>query len=263
MIECQSCSATTENGGRNKGGVRCARAANSQVRLTDNEIALRIVPTMLRWPPPEVAKEVAWDKLREAVDLLRCLVRAADHACTEAETNADFSQEGIRRHRAEIGRQALAELGSFKPFHVAEKWVAENLALLEKKMVDLPQPPAAVADVMLAQEICQHIRRQKSRIDVAMRSMSDPRMLSAILTAPACLSGLSDAELNVVRERARSALHPQQAQMQQQLAKSLDDLRGGVEAARRMVRERCQMDEEELIREPLPSGVAGTKSEAA
>ena len=37
---------------------------------------------------------------------------------------------------------------------------------------------------------------------------------------------------------------PQQAQMQQQLAKSLDDLRGGLDAARRMVRERCQIGED-------------------
>lgn len=115
---------------------------------------------------------------------------------------------------------------------------------LEKKMTDLPQSPTAVADVMLAQEIRQHIRRQKSRIDVAIKSMSDPRMLGAILTAPACLSGLSDNEWNVVRERARAALHPEQAEMQKQLAKALQDLRGGVEAARRMVRERCQMSQD-------------------
>ena len=119
---------------------------------------------------------------------------------------------------------------------------------------------------MLAQEIRAHIRRQKSRIDVAMRSMSDPRMLSAMLTAPACLSGLSDAEKNVVRERARSAPHPQQAQMQQQLAKSLDDLRGGLDAARRLVRERCQIGEDgndqfRPKREVLPD--RATKSAAA
>ena len=33
--------------------------------------------------------------------------------------------------------------------------------------------------------------------------------------------------------------------MQQELAKSRDDLRGGLEAAKRMVRERCQLGEED------------------
>jgi hypothetical protein len=78
--------------------------------------------------------------------------------------------------------------------------------------------------------------------------------------APACLSGLSDTEWNVLRDRARTTLHPEQAQMQQQLAKSLDDLRGGIEAARRMVRERCQMGEDEASNH---KALADAKSAAA
>lgn len=85
-------------------------------------------------------------------------------------------------------------------------------------------------------------------------------MLGAILMAPACLSGLSDNEWNVVRERSRAALHPDQAEMQKQLAKSLNDLRGGVEAAKRMVRERCQMGEGEASNN---EALAGPKSAAA
>jgi hypothetical protein len=92
-------------------------------------------------------------------------------------------------------------------------------------------------------------------------------MPGATLTAPAFLSGLSDAELNVVRERARIALHPEQAQMQQHLGKSLDDLRGGLDAARGMVRERCQMDEDDdgqsrSISEPLPVGARAAATAA-
>jgi hypothetical protein len=129
----------------------------------------------------------------------------------------------------------------------AERAITENIEYLEKKMTDLPQPPSAVADVMLAQEIRHYVRRQKSRIDVALKFVSDPRMLGAILTAPACLSGLSDAEGAVVRERARTALHPEQAEMHKQLAISLNDLRGGVEAAKRTVRERCQLGDEQVL----------------
>jgi hypothetical protein len=47
---------------------------------------------------------------------------------------------------------------------------------------------------------------------------------------------LNDAEWNAVRERARTALRPQQKEVQQQLAKARDDLRGGVEAAKRPLR---------------------------
>ena len=44
-----------------------------------------------------------------------------------------------------------------------------------------------------------------------------------------------------LRESARAALHPEQVQMQQQLTKALEEMRGGVEAARRALIERCGM----------------------
>lgn len=47
-------------------------------------------------------------------------------------------------------------------------------------MIDLPEPPTSVADVALAQEIRQYIRGQKSPIDVAVKFMSNPRILGAI-----------------------------------------------------------------------------------
>jgi hypothetical protein len=53
-------------------------------------------------------------------------------------------------------------------------------------------------------------------------------MLTAVLTSPANLSRLTDAEWNLVRDRARAAPHPQQQEMQQNLRKALDELRGGI-----------------------------------
>ena len=47
-------------------------------RLTDSEIQLRIVPTMLRWPAVEIARSPTWDKLREAVEFLRGMIFALD-----------------------------------------------------------------------------------------------------------------------------------------------------------------------------------------
>jgi hypothetical protein len=87
------------------------------------------------------------------------------------------------------------------------------------------------------------------------------------LNAPAFLSGLSDAEFKVVRERARAALHPEQVQMQQQLTKSLEELRAGVAAAKRMLLERCEVRDDDgrfrSVHEPLPPGtLTGSKAVA-
>lgn len=87
-----------------------------------------------------------------------------------------------------------------------------------------------------------------------------------MLTADAFLSGLSDTEHNVAREKARVALHPTPVEVQAKLKMALDELRTGVEAAKRMVLERCglRLDDDGVargIREPLskaqgPSGKA-------
>jgi hypothetical protein len=101
--------------------------------MTDTEIAMRIVPTRLRWPPAEIAKTIAWDRLREAVDLLHGLVRAVDNNCQQAEQDIDLSLEGIARRREALGHQALSELANFKPFQIAEKAALDNCPLNPKR----------------------------------------------------------------------------------------------------------------------------------
>ncbi len=158
-------------------------------RLSDTEIAVRVVPTVLRWPPAGVARTIAWDRLRDCVDAMRGLARAVDNNCAEGEQDQDLSPEGIRRRRTKVGQQALAELADLKPIKLAEKAVANNLALLEERMVEMPKLPTTFADVMLAQEIRAFARTQKSPIDFVMKSVSDRTVLSAILNAPGYLSG--------------------------------------------------------------------------
>jgi len=235
-------------------------------RLTDIEIAGRIVPTILRWPAG-LAKTIAWDRLRECVDALRGLVFMANASCVEAEQDQDLSPEGIIRRRTQIGQQALAELADFKPLQIAEKAVANNLAFLEQRMVELPTKPTTNSvEFLMEQEIRRYLNEQKSPANFVLKSMSDQRLISAVLTAPPYLSGLSDTQWNMVRERARAALHPEQAEMQEWLNKALAEVREGTAAAKRILLERCEMREDDngqfrSIREPLPGrGLPGAKS---
>jgi hypothetical protein len=167
--------------------------------------------------------------------------------------------KAFSHRRNEIGRKALTELVNFRPFQSAEKWVADNLALLERKMVDIPSPPTVVADVMLATEIRAHVVKQESPVDFVVKSISDPRILGAVLNAPSFLSGLNDAEFNLIRERARQALHPEQTNMEKQLTRALEELREGLAATKHLLLARCEMREDDdgqfrSIREPLPRG---------
>ncbi|MEH2573475.1 hypothetical protein [Bradyrhizobium sp. AZCC 1708] len=227
-------------------------------RVTDTEIAARIVPTSLRWPA-DIAKTIAWDRLRECVDALRGLVSTSNAHCLEAEQDQDLSPEGVIRRRTQLGHQALTELANFKPFQLAEKAVANNLAHLEERMVELPKPTTNAIEFMLEQEIRAYISEQPSRLNFVIKSLADQRVTSAVLNAPPYLSGLTDVEWNVVRERARAALHPAQSEMQEWLKKALAEVQEGIAAAKRMLLERCEMREDgegqfRSIREPIQKG---------
>jgi hypothetical protein len=41
-----------------------------------------------------------------------------------------------------------------------------------------------------------------------LKSIADRTVLSAVLNAPVCLTGLTEIEWNLVRARARETLHP-------------------------------------------------------
>ena len=213
-------------------------------RLSENEIAIRIVPKILRWPTANVAKTIAWDRLRDSVDALRGLARAVDQGCAAVEEDRDLAPGGIRRRRSTIGEKALAELTDMKLVKAAEEAVANDLALLEEKMVEMPKPPTNFADVMLGREIRDFVRSQKSPVDFVMKSVTDRAVLSAVLTAPAYLSGLTGAEWNAVRARAREGLYPEQTKMQQELAKAMEDVRAGVAATKRAILDRCELRED-------------------
>lgn len=228
-------------------------------RLTDIEIKARIVPTSLRWPSVEVAKSRTWDTLREGVDLLRGAMHAVDLNCRSIEDDTELNANGIINRRAEIGAKAYAELRNWAPLAAAETAVTRNLTYLEQKMVDLPVPPIEVSDVAMAQELRAYIKAQERPIDFVMKNMGDRDILGAVLCAKPFLSGLSETEFNIVRERARSAAHPTQAAEQQALTKALADLREGVEAAKRLVLERTELrldpdGQVRPIRSPLPGG---------
>jgi hypothetical protein len=220
--------------------------------LTDLQIQATICPTSLRWPN----SNIAFETLKLAVDELRALARGCDDACRTVEVDGDLTPEGVQRRIAQIGKQALTELAGLKEVQSAEKWVGLNIESLEKRMVDLPAAPASVIDAMQAREIRQHVRKQRSPIDFVMKSQ-DPRVLASVLTAPPFLSGLTDAELNVIRTRARQTLHPVQDDTIKALKSAIEELRKGVDATRRLLMQRCAVRQDadgeyRSIREPEP-----------
>jgi hypothetical protein len=151
-------------------------------------------------------------------------------------------------------KQAIAELRNFAQLRSAEKWAGEDLKALEKAMDTLPTPPTTVADVALAEEIRRHIASRPSPIDFVTKSINDTRVLGAVLHAPGFLSGLGDAEYNLVKSRAKHAAHPEQVNGIERMTKAVEELRQGVAAAERMILARIGASVDDDGQEPTPRG---------
>jgi hypothetical protein len=100
-------------------------------RLTDLEIAARIVPTMLRWPICEV---IAFDRMRDGVEALRRLVRGVDDTCQQVERDRTLNPSTIGQRRTQIGDAALRELNALQPLQIAERAVDENMRAADATM---------------------------------------------------------------------------------------------------------------------------------
>ena len=83
------------------------------------------------------------------------------------------------------------------------------------------------------------------------------RIHPAVYKGPFVSSGLSDVEFDVVKQRARTALPPDPADMHEKLTKALGELRGGLASCQRLLLERCEMRVDDdgqfrSVRDPLP-----------
>jgi hypothetical protein len=204
--------------------------------FTATEIKARVAAPRATWPPPDTL--ASWKSLHDAVDLLHYVVSGVNDDVARIEANSDLSPDGIARQRADIGAKALQELESFGPLRKAEKAVGENIEYLNEKMTGLPKPPSDFMESIMAVEVRGIVRSQQHPTNFVLSNLADPRVVGAVLNAPAALSGLKDEEVAIVRDKARTQLHPKEHAMQQQLEKALADLHTGVENSKRMIRER-------------------------
>jgi hypothetical protein len=200
-------------------------------QLTEVEINARIAPASVRWP----STAIHWEKLKDAVEAARGLVAAVDANCRAVEQDADLSPEGVARKRAEIGRRAVGEVADFAPLRAAESAVGRAVAVFESGMVDLPKPPSNAVDVSMAQEVRAYVRTQKNPTGFVLKHLDEPRVVGAVLHAPGFLSGLNDEAMNVVRERARSTLHPEHVQRRKEAEAALEELHRAIRASKGMI----------------------------
>jgi hypothetical protein len=132
-------------------------------KLTDTEIAIRIVPRRLRWP--ETGTTIAWTGAHACVDALQELVRNVDLDLLQAEENKELSAGGIARRRAEFSDQALRKLANFRPFDIAQKALSENIVALERLSNRNP------AQVQMLQKLKKALQDLREGIEATKRML--------------------------------------------------------------------------------------------
>lgn len=225
-------------------------------QLTELDIAARIAPASVRWP----TNTIHWEKLAEAVAATRALVASVDASCRAVEQDCDLSLEGICRKRAELGRRAIRDLSDLKPVRSAKAAVSSAVSVFESGMVKLPKAPAGADEVALAQELRAFVLAQENPVGFVLNHLDDGRVVAAVLHAPGFLSGIDEVGLTVIRERSRSALHPDQVRNRKEAEEALETLDKGIAAARRMVLDRTEtrIDQDgqvRHVREPVSGAV--------
>jgi hypothetical protein len=106
-------------------------------KMTDIEVAIRIVPTHLRWP--QSGTSLVWTKAHGCVAALQNLVRSVDVACCDVERDRELSAAAINRRRAEIFDRTKLKLANFRPFETAEKALSADIAALDRLSERTPQ----------------------------------------------------------------------------------------------------------------------------
>lgn len=159
-----------------------------------------ICPSADQWPSEYLHQKVAKAAANEAVEA----VRAAYGKLDAVEANRDLSAEGKRRQQAKLATEEIGKLENSKtPERVAEaiggvmqKWQAKIDANLKH-----PNDAHEIAVFAQIRDRLHNLRDPKERMSFLEKHGNDLTLISAVLTAPAYLSGLSDAEYQFVKSQ--------------------------------------------------------------
>ena len=165
-----------------------------------NELQLKmaIAPSQARWP----TGYTHWEKLHAVPDEARRRVAQALEKMNEVKADPNLSPAGKKTVRADIAKQAVADFQKSNTLEHARAAVARQQKLWAAKLGEIVKPAEDIATATVYAQIRDRVRdMDKDRLAFLNEHAGDPVIASAILTAPAFLSGLSNTERAVVKRR--------------------------------------------------------------
>jgi hypothetical protein len=200
------------------------------------QLKTTITPQQARWPEP---RYVHWQLLHVAADTARSIVAEVLEKIAEIDKDPDLSPAGKARQRAKAAAEAIASLENDKALNHAREAVEKVMMMWSEKTGAIIKKPVDMHQVSLHQEIRHHVASSKNKLSFIEQHGSDATVLSALLTAPAFLSGLSEVELAAVKAKAESHLEPKIVEAKVATLKALKEAEAGWRRAVDLITERA------------------------
>ena len=193
-----------------------------------------ICPNLERWP----TDTTHWAALVRAGGEMRAIVSKGLQEIAAVDANKQLSAEGKRTKKHEIARQALNQLQEPGSVLKARSLVLDQMKRWAEKVSTHIKPAEDHVTAVLHAQIRERLSSLKeNRVGFLKQHATDPVIASALLEAPAFLSGLSEGELAMVRDAVeKKFLSPAIVEAKGKVADALLETERSLRAAQAMIR---------------------------
>ena len=215
------------------------------------QIKAAVCPSKDSWPSPDVQVSIMgdrptikggalhWSALHACVDDARDRVTKAFAKMAAIDGDKNLSAAGKESKKKGIAEAAITDLEKSKSLSAARKSVEHQITKWDDEIGLTPQIPASIGESVQLSEIRSYISVMKgNRVDFVAKHASDPRVVAAVLGAPAFLSGLIDADINIVRSQVAKRVAPEIAVAKDATLKALLETEAGWRTAIRQISDR-------------------------
>ena len=214
-------------------------------------IKAAVCPSKDRWPSPDVQVSIMedrptikggalhWSALHAAVDDARDRVTKAFAKMAAIEDDRNLSASGRDLKKQEIADAAIAGFEKAKTLAAARESVERQISKWDVQLGLTPEQPATIGDAMIQGEIRSHLASLRSGDRMAFIDSHATEVAAAVLAAPSFLSGLTHAELGVVKQRIGARANPEIAEAKAETTKALAHAEQGWRAAIRQINDRA------------------------
>ena len=214
------------------------------------KIKAAVCPSKDRWPSPDVQVSIMgdkptisggmlhWSALHAAVDDARGRVTKAFAKMAAIDGDRNLSPAGRDLKKREVADAAIASFENAKALAGARDSVERQISKWDKPLGLTPEQPCTIRDAMIPAEIRSHLAALRPGDRMAFIDAHAIAVAAAVLAAPSFLSGLTPAELSVVKQRIEARANPEIAAAKAETAKALLETEAGWRAAIRQISER-------------------------